>query len=69
MNDSSVDLREDLVRKYDFRSSFYTDYPPLGLWLNSFSDKDYIKALEDFISKKEKSSLLLYVHFPFCPKR
>lgn len=63
-----ADLREDLVRKYDVRSSFYTDYPPLGLWLESFTDKDYVKALEELVSKGEKPPFLLYVHFPYCPK-
>lgn len=61
-------LDEKLVKKYDIKSSFYTDYPPLGLWLDNFSEKDYIVALKEFISNKERVPLLLYVHFPYCPR-
>lgn len=68
MDNRFRNISVDLIEKYNVRGSFYTDYPPLGLWLDSFSDEDYRIALKEFISKKEKVPLLLYVHFPYCPK-
>jgi len=58
----------NLVKKYDIRGSFYSDYPALGLWEKDFSDKEYKQALTDLSEVKDKP-LSLYVHFPFCPKQ
>jgi len=61
-------VSESLVKKYDVKTSYYTDYPPLGLWLDSYKDTDYIKSMEGLIAKKEREPLLLYLHFPYCPR-
>lgn len=58
----------DLIKKYDVKSSYYTDYPPLGLWLDKYTQKDYRAALKELALKKEETPLLLYVHFPYCPR-
>lgn len=64
--DEDIKLTPELVQKYEVKGSFYTDYPPSGLWLKSYTDKDYITALKGLTEKTEKPPLILYVHFPFC---
>ena len=63
-----INLTKELVEKYDKPSSFYTDYPPSGLWLSGFGDKEYRKALTD-LTKKENHPLSIYIHYPFCQKQ
>jgi len=61
-------LTRELIEKYDKPGSFYTDYPPSGLWLNCFGDKEYRKALTE-LTKKENHPLSVYIHYPFCQKQ
>jgi len=58
-----------LVKKYDKRGSFYTDYPALGLWERGFSDKEYRESLNKLIDSGKNHPLFFYLHFPFCPKQ
>lgn len=57
-----------IIDKYDRLTSFYTDFPPLGLWMDSRKEGDYIKALSEAVKEKERSPRILYLHFPYCPR-
>lgn len=66
MSSSLVLSNEWLFNKYNERGSYYTAYPPSGLWLKGFSCNDYINALKEVFTKRTDIPLQLYVHFPFC---
>ena len=68
MGKNSLKEIAELIEKYDFEWSWYSDYPPTGFWKNDFSEKDYKEALNSLILKKNHP-ISLYFHFPFCPKR
>ena len=55
-----------LFDKYNVRGSYYTSYPPAGLWLKDFSSNDYVDAFKESFSNRFAVPLQLYIHFPFC---
>lgn len=57
---------KDLLLKYNVKGSYYTAYPPSGLWLEQFSETDYRQALTTVFGKTPDMPLQLYVHFPYC---
>lgn len=59
----------ELIRKYDKRGSFYTDYPALGLWETGFSDKEYRESLNELIQSGGNLPIFFYLHFPYCPNQ
>jgi len=46
--------------------SYYTAYPPTGVWSKGFDHYHYIGALKEAFSKRLDLPLQLYIHFPFC---
>ncbi len=63
------EINNALIDKYDVKGSFYTDYPALGLWRTEYNEAIYINALKSLFSQNKDTPLLLYIHFPFCPKQ
>ena len=59
-------VRNTLIEKYDVPGSFYTSYPSLSRWDESFHDNDYRETLLEFFSSEDNPPLSLYIHFPFC---
>ena len=59
-------VREALFNKYNVPGSFYTSFPPTGLWLEEFTHINYFEALEQLLSNKPNTPLQLYIHYPFC---
>lgn len=59
----------ELLKKYNKRGSWYTDYPPLGLWEQKVSDEEYKTALTEFSVSSGDKPVFLYIHYPFCPKQ
>lgn len=57
---------KELHLKYNVKGSYYTAYPPTGLWLKQFSETDYRQALTTVFEKTPDLPLQLYVHFPYC---
>jgi len=67
MSDSSLVLPyRDLHIKYNVKGSYYTAYPPSGLWLEQFTATDYQQALSGIFGKTPSLPLQLYLHFPYC---
>src|SRR3989338_1912133 len=66
LSDFKEKLSATLIKKYEVKGSFYTDYPPLGLLNEKFTHQDYEKALLDLIAKGEENPLMFYLHFPYC---
>jgi len=69
MQEKTLKEIAELIRKYDFEWSWYTDYPSAGFWKDDFQENNYKKALQWLVSKGENYPISLYFHFPFCPKR
>lgn len=66
MSASLVSANEALFRKYDVAGSYYTTYPPLGLWQDGFTHADYLKGLKAMFLARPDIPLQLYFHHPFC---
>ena len=57
----------NLIKKYNvIKGSFYTEYPPIGLWIGGFSDEEYRRALNEIPQDRK---LGFYVHNVFCPEK
>jgi len=58
----------DLLRRFDLAGPRYTSYPTADRFVEAFSDRDYVQALEQRHSGVAALSLplSLYVHIPFC---
>ena len=60
-------ISQELVDKYDVKASYFTAYPPTGVWPENFNSADFVNVLKNIDRKKEEGyPLNLYVHFPFC---
>lgn len=59
----------ELIKKYDRRGSFYTDYPALGLWEERFTSDDYERSFAELAAAGPERPLFFYVHYPYCPKQ
>jgi oxygen-independent coproporphyrinogen III oxidase len=57
---------KDLHIKYNVKGSYYTAYPPSGLWSEQFTDTDYRQALTTILTETPDLPLQLYIHFPYC---
>ncbi len=57
-----------MMRKYNIPAPYYTSYPVLGQWHNSYDNADYINAIEGYCTSGKNSPLSIYIHFPFCKK-
>ena len=58
-----------LAEKYDVSCPYYTSYPTLSEWSDTFTAQDLIADLKNMCESGIKVPILLYVHFPFCKKR
>lgn len=56
----------DLLHKYNVKGSYYTAYPPSGLWVEKFTTSDFEQALTSIFTTRPALPLQLYVHFPYC---
>ena len=56
----------DLIKKYNVKGSYYTAYPPAGLWLDKYESIDYQEGLCDVFVHNEQLPIQLYIHVPFC---
>ena len=68
-NEYSINISNDLIKKYNVSGSYYTSYPVLSEWSNDFSCQDFASALKMLCTSKNNNPLFLYVHFPFCAKQ
>ena len=60
-------LTPALVNKYDVRASYFTAYPPTGVWDETFTSEKVCHVLAHLNEVKERDyPMSLYVHFPYC---
>ena len=58
------DNATDMVRRYAVQGPRYTSYPTALNFSEAFTDRDYVRFLDD--ARNSPSPLSLYVHIPFC---
>ncbi|WP_277057349.1 oxygen-independent coproporphyrinogen III oxidase [Trichlorobacter lovleyi] len=56
----------ELHKKYNVKGSYYTAYPPSGLWQEKYTGQDYLSALRSVLIETADRPLQLYLHFPYC---
>lgn len=61
-------VTQELVQRYDRSGPRYTSYPPVPAWTTPFGEREYLDAIADIATHRERP-LSLYVHLPFCAKR
>ena len=66
MGNRLEDVNVELINKYNVVGPYYTSYPTVGEWSDTFSHDDYSCALKNLFTEKKEISL--YIHIPFCPK-
>ena len=60
-------LTPELIGKYDVRASYFTAYPPTGVWDEAFTGRQARDVLSSLGEAKEQGyPMSLYVHFPYC---
>ena len=60
-------LTPALVNKYDVQASYFTAYPPTGVWDEGFTSEAVCDVLARLEAVKEQDyPMSLYVHFPYC---
>lgn len=59
-------INEDLLRKFDVPGPRYTSYPTADRFVEAFTARDYIQALEQRRAGSMALPLSVYVHIPFC---
>lgn len=59
-------ISNDLLQQFDIPGPRYTSYPTADRFVEAFSEKDYIQALEQRRGSGQTFPLSLYVHIPFC---
>jgi len=60
-------LTPELIGKYDIRASYFTAYPPTGVWDETFTSEQTRDVLSSLAEVKEQGyPMSLYVHFPYC---
>ena len=60
-------MNNELIEKYNTPVPRYTSYPPANFFTDSFTETNYIKAIEESNSWNPKA-ISLYFHIPFCKK-
>ena len=66
-NDVVQLLTPELIRKYDVRASYFTAYPPTGVWDETVTGQQMRDVLSRLNEVKERAyPMSLYVHFPYC---
>ena len=64
-----VQLPVDMLRRFDVPGPRYTSYPTADRFVEAFSERDYIGALQQRAQGAQvggTQALSLYVHIPFC---
>lgn len=62
-----MQIRKDLILKYNRPGPRYTSYPPANYFHTDISVEDYKKALLQS-NNEDPQKISLYVHIPFCPR-
>jgi len=65
----SEEINRDLIKKYNYSTFMYTEYPHKSFWSNKIGEKDFRAGLKSFCESKKNAPVMLYVHIPFCSKQ
>lgn len=63
------DIDANLLKKYNYETFMYTEYPHKRFWSKEFNERDFGLALESPFSLKKDTPRMLYVHIPFCKRQ
>ncbi|MFN3612032.1 oxygen-independent coproporphyrinogen III oxidase [Tepidimonas sp.] len=59
-------IDEALLRRFDIPGPRYTSYPTADRFVEAFTERDYVQALEQRRAGSMALPLSVYVHIPFC---
>lgn len=59
-------IDEALLRRFDIPGPRYTSYPTADRFVEAFTERDYVQALEQRRAGSLALPLSVYVHVPFC---
>ena len=59
-------IDEDLLRRFDIPGPRYTSYPTADRFVEAFTERDYVQALQQRRAGSLALPLSVYVHIPFC---
>lgn len=62
-----MNIRKDLILKYNQAGPRYTSYPPANYFHEGITENDFIKAIIRS-NHEQPHNISLYVHIPFCPR-
>lgn len=62
----TIEISEELIRRFDSLGPRYTSYPTADRFTNEFDANSAIQYLEQRSAAAEKPPLSLYIHIPFC---
>ena len=66
-NDKKIEMRSDLLKKYNTQAPRYTSYPTVPYWDEiPPNQKNWEKNVKLAFSKNNEISL--YIHLPFCER-
>lgn len=58
-------MTQDLLQKYNVPVPRYTSYPPANYFHDSFTEEEYIAAIE-VSNQAQPAHISFYIHIPFC---
>lgn len=58
-------MKQELINKYNVPIPRYTSYPPANYFNDSFTNNDYVKAI-DASNNQQPEHISIYIHIPFC---
>ncbi|MDM7457285.1 MAG: oxygen-independent coproporphyrinogen III oxidase [Tepidimonas sp.] len=59
-------IDEALLRRFDIPGPRYTSYPTADRFIEAFTERDYVQALQQRRAGSMALPLSVYVHIPFC---
>ncbi|NUN15240.1 MAG: oxygen-independent coproporphyrinogen III oxidase [Myxococcales bacterium] len=67
MDNSTSEVRFDVIRRLDIPGPRYTSYPPATEWELPVDGKTFLQAVQNIGGNGPQPNVSLYVHMPFCP--
>ncbi|MFI4939196.1 MAG: oxygen-independent coproporphyrinogen III oxidase [Burkholderiales bacterium] len=62
----TIELSEELIRKFDKLGPRYTSYPTADRFNAGFTEQSYLTYLAQRAERAENPPLSIYIHLPFC---
>jgi oxygen-independent coproporphyrinogen III oxidase len=68
LNSETLDVSEEVLRRYNVPGPRYTSYPTAPEWSDSFGPGDFEAAVAESNAGPDPAPLSLYMHLPFCER-